>query len=218
MGLWHDYVDAVFDEYEKERCERVAGKERYKSIECPKPEMIPHHRNLGVKPWTANSEIRAAWKRISTRLHPDKFRGNAQQKEDAAAAMLLVNEAYENLVTHRKNWGRLYWYKSDWTRDPRINEPERERRQKDDRLAKHKESEKEVDECFLSARRKPMLWTGKYKTYAQCDQQEVWFCEEFWVDFSHVVIDNTLPLRYSNALWDKDLGWKIKKKREESTR
>jgi hypothetical protein len=63
---------------------------------CPTKRYIPHHRNLGVKPGASPDKVKAAWRRTGLRLHPDKIRDPAQ-KEVAAAAMILVNEAYEKL-------------------------------------------------------------------------------------------------------------------------
>ncbi|KAF8861235.1 hypothetical protein BDZ45DRAFT_282402 [Acephala macrosclerotiorum] len=175
-------------------------KKRIKIVECPKPIYTPHHRNLGLKPWASQKDIKHAWKHISVRLHPDKIRDPAQ-KEIAAQAIILVNDAYDVLNKQGEARGGSYKYINDWMRDPMINAPEMLRRKEDS-------VPEEAPGCETAVARKPTLWLRDYKTYSDCAQGESFFCGEFWVDLGHVVIDRTLPLRASDWIWSLDNGWK----------
>ncbi|KAE8443651.1 hypothetical protein EG329_001509 [Mollisiaceae sp. DMI_Dod_QoI] len=170
---------------------------------CPTPLFNPHHRNLGVKPWASDADVKKAWKHISVRLHPDKIR-DPSQREVAAAAMILVNEAYETLIKEGKNRGRHYRWIDDWVRDPRIDNGERRRRREESGKGGVQE-----EGCEVRVGRKPVLWGDGYKTYAECENEGTLLCGEFWVDASHAVIDRVLPLQTSDWIWEWDKGWKL---------
>jgi hypothetical protein len=161
---------------------------------CPKDGYIPHHRNLGLKSGASKEEIKAAWKRTSVRLHPDKIR-DPSQKEVTAAGMILVNEAYENLYKE-DGWWR--WIAGD---DQMIDSSERLRR---------REEKVEGGGCEEIVRRKPWFWV--YKEQLQCTRDGSYLCGEFWTTLTHNVVDTFLPLRVSDVVWelvDKDWRYPI---------
>lgn len=71
--------------------------------------------------------------------------------------------------------------------------------------------EKAEQGCENFVARKPSLWIGEkgYKTFAECEAEGAFLCGEFWVDLQHQVIDNWLPLTYSDRLWNRDQSWRV---------
>jgi hypothetical protein len=172
-----------------------------KGPKCPLNNYIPHHRNLGLQPGASSDEIKTAWRRMSLRLHPDKIRDPAQ-KEVAAAAMSLVNEAYEYLYKEG-SWaawigGRKY--------NEGIDSSERLRR-------KNEASEEGVrGACHAIVRRKPWFWA--YKPESQCLADGSHLCGEFWATLIHNIVDGMIPTKTSDALWEKvDKDWRLETKR-----
>jgi len=101
-----------------------------RDAKCPHGAYVPHHRNLGLKPWATDEEIKDAWKQISRRMHPDKIQliRDPIHRAEAEAAMLLVNRAYEALVKDKRNRGPGYPYRFNWLDDRAIDSMERARR------------------------------------------------------------------------------------------
>jgi hypothetical protein len=165
----------------------------------PKPKLpkclengyIPHHRNLGLKPWASRDDIKDAWRRTSIRFHPDKIR-DPSQKEVAAAAMVLVNEAYEKLYKDDGWWGWLL------SKDEIIDSSERLRR-----LVEKTEG----GACEEIVRRKPWFWA--YNEQLQCTRDGNYLCGVFWAMLTHNIVDNFLPLGVSDAVWELvDKEWR----------
>jgi hypothetical protein len=186
--------------FEKEKHDK-----KYNSIKCPATNFVPHHRNLGVKPWASDEQIRAAWKNIIMRLHPDKIH-DPEQKRIASKASVLVNDAYESLLKSKQNQGPGYQHYEDWTADQDIDILEWKRR---------------IDEntnaltCASIANSKP--WHKEYKTYDRCEKDADIFCDEFTVNLVHKLVDNVLPVSKSDEIWDKKERVKRKKSRKTHT-
>lgn len=197
---------------------------------CPNNPYIPHHRNLGLKPWATDNEIKAAWRTLSIELHPDKTRlrhtdahikrpsSNITQQEASEAAYILISEAYDQLYRQRKNHGPAYQYRSHWRDDPNIDINEERRRIAEDDAAQT---------C------PPKPWVRAYKTYQQCDVENnknddddtysnkidkidsnTFFCDEFLVNLAHKLIDTLLPLSTSDDIWQRAEEYKVKSERE----
>jgi DnaJ domain len=161
---------------------------------CPPFSYIPHHRNLGLQRGASNEEIKVAWRTLSLRLHPDKFRDPAQ-KEIAAAAMIHVNEAYDKLYMENA-WEDL---RLGIRRASELPDAAERRR----RLADGKAST-----CEDIVRRKPWLWD--YKEDFQCSQDGDYLCGEFWATLTHDLVDNVLPFRVSDSIWEMvDKTWRF---------
>ncbi|CZR56778.1 uncharacterized protein PAC_06667 [Phialocephala subalpina] len=223
MGKFQDFFEEMYNFYQSDYDDYYEYRNRYNKynsnsdrkkntgskqppnrtpiVECPQPIYTPHHRNLGLKPWASQKDIRDAWKHISVRLHPDKIHDPAQ-KEATAQAMMLVNDAYDILVKQGEGLGGSYVWIHNWTRDPNINAQEMLRRREDS-------VPEEAPGCEATIARKPTLWLRDYKTFAECARDETVLCGEFWVDLGHLVIDRILPLRTSDWIWSLDNGWKI---------
>lgn len=159
---------------------------------CPSDAYIPHHRNLDLPPDASAEEIKAAWRRLILRLHPDKIR-NPAMKDNATAAIILVNEAHEKLTKDKGNWLRrsknslldLDTFLTD------VNEWSR-------RL-------QEDEACFKSVRRKPWFWA--YKTQKECENDGDYFCGEFWATLGHGLFQYLRSV--SDLVWDVvDNDWR----------
>jgi|GEM_PF-4706736 len=54
---------------------------------------------LGVSPEATRDEIRAAWRKLVSRYHPDRFaRASAREQEEAHRRLIEINEAYERMM------------------------------------------------------------------------------------------------------------------------
>jgi len=60
-------------------------------------------------------------------------------------------------------------------------------------------------------------WFKQYKTYQKCLDANNTFCEAFWVNLSHKVVDNTMPLFVSDGIWSITDTWKHKRQTEFQT-
>ncbi len=58
---------------------------------------VNYYDVLGVSPTADDFVIKAAYKALAQRYHPDKFHGNAKDAADAEAKMRQLNEAYQVL-------------------------------------------------------------------------------------------------------------------------
>lgn len=161
------------------------------AVVCPANDYIPHHRNLGLAPWATSAEIRAAWRALSLRLHPDKSRDPA-----AARAMAVVNTSYEELRRGRE--GAVYRWVENWLLDGEVDSSERARRRA------------EAGACRAVVRRKP--WVRDYREWEERGggrEGEVVFNEAFWVNGVHRVVDSTMPRLWTDWMWDLDRGWRV---------
>ncbi|KAH7336033.1 hypothetical protein BKA65DRAFT_505497 [Rhexocercosporidium sp. MPI-PUGE-AT-0058] len=181
--------------------ESVSESDPEPQVICPPQKYIPHHRNLGLKPWATQEEVRSAWRKLSMRLHPDKIRDPAQ-KASAERAMIFVNLAYEELYKDRgggEGWMRmlsfdvLRWMEN-WVTDNRLDDSEKLRRQEESVL------------CWEVVKRKP--WIRDYSINWEILGEKAWR-EAFWVSVVHGVVDGVLPRGVSDWIWEWDGGWRV---------
>ncbi|KAH8594683.1 hypothetical protein B0O99DRAFT_741779 [Bisporella sp. PMI_857] len=160
-------------------------------------EYIPHYRNLGLKPWAQDAEVKAAWRKLSRRLHPEKIR-DVVLREQARRPMQLVNDAYSAIP--RDNRGsyrnRVYMYRDDWQNEPSISPGEYSRRVRENEEMKVKER----DGCNAVRQKHP--WFRPYPGYLEC-KGTTKFCEEFWVNLVHKIVDGAFPALASRWVWDR---------------
>ncbi|KAN0119303.1 hypothetical protein V8E51_001511 [Hyaloscypha variabilis] len=158
---------------------------RSKLPQCPTNAYIPHYRNLGLPPGASAEEIKSAWRALGLRLHPDKIR-NPAMKPNASAAIILVNEAHQQLF---KESGDFISRLGISTKDiMKMDESERARRLLDRHV------------CEKVVRRKPWFWA--YRTRTEAFTNGSLLCGEQWATMGHNVIDSILPLKVSDAVWE----------------
>ncbi|PMD33393.1 hypothetical protein L207DRAFT_571557 [Hyaloscypha variabilis F] len=158
---------------------------RPKLPNCPPNAYIPHYRNLGLPPGALAEEIKSAWRALGLRLHPDKIR-NPAMKSNASAAMILVNEAHEQLF---KESGDFISRLGRSTKDIMKMDASEQARKLLDRHV-----------CEKVVRRKPWFWAYRARTEAFTNGSLL--CGEQWATMGHNVVDSILPLKASDAIWE----------------
>lgn len=70
---------------------------------------------LGVSPSATDDEVKAAYRELAKKYHPDNYAGAPDIADLASEKMKEINEAYDTIVTERKNGTGSASYTSDNT-------------------------------------------------------------------------------------------------------
>ncbi|KAB8301306.1 hypothetical protein EYC80_003187 [Monilinia laxa] len=162
---------------------------------CRTPEFIPHYYNLDL-PLSANGrDIKRAYRRLNLILHPDKIK-DPDQRANAFAAILLINEAYETLSDDEKRVD----YQMEWDRGRFSTNKWQVAYWDKMRQKKH----------FKSLNLKPWFWYYDPIPIEICngDAEDIDFCTATWVNLAHILADNLLPSIISDNIWRRALIWR----------
>lgn len=66
--------------------------------------MTDPYKVLGVSPSATDEEIKDAYRKLAKKYHPDQY-GDSPLSELAGEKMKEINEAYDTIVSQRKNRG-----------------------------------------------------------------------------------------------------------------
>jgi hypothetical protein len=166
---------------------------------------IPHYFNLNV-PFNATTlDIKQAYRQLARMIHPDKIKDH-KQKATATQASILVANAFDTLSDPVKR--ESYTVSCRW--------------------------QGWSDHCQVKAVIEPVLaWENRRllserKKQLGIHQQKPWwweytpihsiglgnrapimegFCTATWVNFAHLVIDNSLPTSISDGIWQHAQQW-----------
>ncbi|KAA8574631.1 hypothetical protein EYC84_003882 [Monilinia fructicola] len=164
---------------------------------CRTPEFNPHHYNLDLPLHAKRRDIQRAYRRFNRVLHPDKIK-DPDQRANAFAAILLINEAYEVLIDEEKR----VQYQLEWNRDV-LSTNKWEVIYWDIMRQKKHIKNKDFD-------LKPWFWHYDPIPIGVCngDVEETPFCTATWVNLAHIFVDNFLPTTVSDNIWRRALIWR----------
>ncbi|PQE27461.1 domain conserved site protein [Rutstroemia sp. NJR-2017a BVV2] len=168
---------------------------------------IPHYFNLNVPINATTLDIKQAYRRLIRTIHPDKIRDH-KHKAAATQALILVTNAFDTLSDPVKrdaytvscrvpSWSE---YCPKVVKQPVLAWENR-------RLMSERKTQLVIDQ------QKPWWWEytpmqsiGLGKHTPSIDG----FCPATWVNFAHLVIDNSLPTTISDGIWQHAQQWRTK--------
>ncbi|KAM3066347.1 DnaJ (Hsp40), subfamily C, member 11 [Clarireedia jacksonii] len=171
---------------------------------------IPHYFNLNVPINATTHDIKQAYRRLSILIHPDKIR-NLKFKAEATQALILVTNAFDTLSDPKKrNAYTITCRKPGWgeycpTQDQVV---------KKHVLAWEKRRLRSKQQMGLQMdQQKPWWWeyTPIQKIGLDTDTTNLdGFCTATWVNLAHLIVDNSLPTRISDRIWQHAQQWRTK--------
>ncbi|KAI9640131.1 DnaJ (Hsp40), sub C, member 8 [Ciborinia camelliae] len=200
---------------------------------------IPHYLNLRVPPSASYEQIAHSYRKLVLVVHPDKVQDKKQlQNATRAYDLLLQGWAVlgDDIERLRYSMDLLYWenytrdgcdkwiwgkeknkgdwaclenalYDAEW-----IYSQEQMRRNK---IIEEAEADpnrhEDVMEGVWREIRKP--WFSKYKTLEETRAGQ-FFCDMTWVNLAHFLIDNSMPNKLSDYVWD--IAERIRDRKEKS--
>ena len=84
--------------------------------------MTDPYKVLGVSPSATDEEIKDAYRKLAKKYHPDQY-GDSPLSELAGEKMKEINEAYDIIVSQRKNRGATVTATTTITRTMRVITP-----------------------------------------------------------------------------------------------